>query len=258
MIDLHSHILPGLDDGASSMTESLAMAKSAVQDGIQVIYATPHELHPQFDYQLDELYKQFEELNAQLIQEEVPLEVRLGQELRISGDLVERLNSKEALTLGNGGQYVLIEFPSDHVPEYAQRLLFDVQVAGYKPIIAHPERNKEIMQKPELMYKLIRDGNLAQVTAASVAGNFGNKIQEFSFDLIEANLAHFIASDAHNTNTRGFVMTKAWESIRREFGLETVYYLRENAEILAEGGQVISDEPIRIKQKKKKKLFKFF
>ena len=258
MIDIHSHILFGLDDGADSMTEGLAMAKQAVQDGVQVIYATPHHLHPQFEYHQDELYHNFNEFNTQLIKEGIPLEVRIGQEIRLSGDLVEQLNSKEALTLGNDRKYVLIEFPSDHVPEYAQRLLFDVQVAGYQPIIAHPERNKEIMQKPELLYKLVRDGSLAQLTAASVAGKFGKKIQEFSFDLIEANLIHFVASDAHNTNTRGFVLTHAWENIRKEFGLETVYYLRENAEILADHGQVISDEPLRIKQKKKKKIFKFF
>lgn len=190
MIDFHSHILYGLDDGADSMTESLAMAKSAVKDGVKVIYATPHHLHPLFDYNQEELYEHFDDLKKELINEDIPVELRIGQEIRISGDLVEQLNSNQALTLGNSDKYVLIEFPSDHVPEYAQRLLFDVQVAGYQPIIAHPERNKEIMQKPDVLYKLVRDGNLSQVTSASVTGDFGKKIQEFSFDLLEHNLIH--------------------------------------------------------------------
>ena len=99
---------------------------------------------------------------------------------------------------------MLIEFPSSHLPRYANKLLFDLQVQGIVPIIVHPERNREIMENPDRLYNLVKEGALSQLTGTSVTGKMGKKIQKFSFDLIQTNLTHFIASDAHNTTTRPF------------------------------------------------------
>ncbi|TFB14165.1 tyrosine protein phosphatase [Filobacillus milosensis] len=250
MIDIHSHILAGIDDGAAHLSESIDMAKQAHKEGIRLIYATPHYLDRRFNYDLDTLQLKLKELNHHLQEEGIDLIVRSGQEIRASGDLKELLESNQVLSLGEKGKFILIEFPSNHIPEYAKRLLFDLQLSGYQPIIAHPERNKEFIEHPDLLYKLVKNGILTQVTTASIAGKFGKKIKKFSLDLIEANLVHFIASDAHNTNNRNFFWKEAWKEISNQFGQDTVYYLKENAEILAENGHIVVEQPMRVKKKK--------
>ena len=256
MIDIHSHILYGVDDGAKTVQDSLDMAKEAVDQGIQVIYATPHHLNGQFENSAAEVKMAVQLLNELLSNHKIGLEVRVGQEVRINGDLLEHLDSGEILTLGDKGTYILVELPSNDVPAYTGNLLFDLQVEGLKPIIVHPERNSEIVQKPDILFDLVNNGALTQVTAASVAGKFGKTLQKFSLDLIDANLTHFVASDAHNISTRAFWMDDAFSIIEAKLGIDTVYYLKENAQILGSNEMVIGDPPQQIKTKRKFKLFK--
>ena len=256
MIDIHSHILYGVDDGAKTVQDSLDMAKEAVNQGIQVIYATPHHLNGQFENSAAEVKMAVQLLNDLLSNHRIGLEVRVGQEVRINGDLLERLKNWEILTLGDKGTYILVELPSNNVPAYTGNLLFDLQVEGLKPIIVHPERNSEIVQKPDILFDLVNNGALTQVTAASVAGKFGKTLQKFSLDLIDANLTHFVASDAHNISTRAFWMDDAFSIIEAKLGIDTVYYLKENAQILGSNEMVIGDPPQQIKTKRKFKLFK--
>lgn len=256
MIDIHSHILYGVDDGAKTVQDSLDMAKEAVNQGIQVIYATPHHLNGQFENSAAEVKMAVQLLNELLSNHKIGLEVRVGQEVRINGDLLERLKNWEILTLGDKGTYILVELPSNNVPAYTGNLLFDLQVEGLKPIIVHPERNSEIVQKPDILFDLVNNGALTQVTAASVAGKFGKTLQKFSLDLIDANLTHFVASDAHNISTRAFWMDDAFSIIEAKLGIDTVYYLKENAQILGSNEMVIGDPPQQIKTKRKFKLFK--
>lgn len=150
---------------------------------------------------------------------------------------------------------MLIEFPFDHVPRYADRLLVDLQLKGLIPVIAHPERNAEIIENPDRLYELVKKGVLTQLTAASVSGHFGKNIKKFSLQLIEANLAHFIASDAHNTTSRPFRLQEAYDVIDHEFGINAVYFFQENAELLLSGQAVYREEPERIKRKKFLGLF---
>jgi protein-tyrosine phosphatase len=249
MIDIHCHILPGVDDGAEVLTKSLAMAQAALEEGIQTIIATPHHLNGQFNNTRDEIERAVQALNEALEKENLPLTILPGQETRINGDMVERLEKKELLPL-NDTKYVFVELPSNHVPHYASQLLFDIQVAGYKPIIVHPERNSVLMQNPDQLYRMVKNGALTQVTASSVCGKFGKKIQKFSLDMIEANLTHFIASDAHNTTSRGFYMSDAYDEVKKHFGNGMVYQFMENAELLINNQSVVGDQPERIKQKK--------
>lgn len=255
MIDIHSHILYGVDDGAKTVKDSLDMAREAFKQGIKTIYATPHHLNEQFKNEAEEIKAAVELFNNLLKNHLINLTVRPGQEIRINGEILEHLKEGTALTLGDEGTYLLIELPANHVPAYTSNLLFDLQVEGFKPIIVHPERNSEIIQKPGILYELVKGGALTQVTAASVAGKFGKKLQKFSLDLIESNLTHFIASDAHNVSNRSFWMDDASKVIEQTFGIDTIYYLRENAEILAANEMVIGDQPQRIRSKRKFKLF---
>ena len=128
-----------------------------------------------------------------------------GQEIRLYGELKRDLERGRLLSLA-GTKYLLIELPYHHVPRYAEKLLFDLQLNGYIPIIAHPERNLELMENPDLLYRLVKNGACAQLTCSSLAGRFGRSVKRLARRFLEANLIHFIASDAHNLTTRSFFL----------------------------------------------------
>lgn len=250
MIDIHSHILPGIDDGAKSKKDSLEMAREAVRQGITSIIATPHHRNGKFDNERASIMRNVATLNELLVQEDIPLTVLPGQETRINGDMIENLENAELLPL-NETKYLFVEFPSGHVPRYSAQMLFDIQVAGYKPIIVHPERNRELIEHPSKLYEFVQKGALTQVTAASVVGKFGKNIQTFSHQLIEANLTHFIASDAHNTTTRGFCIDQAFNEIKNIYGSDYYFMFIENSQLVVDNQNVNFIEPSQVKKKKK-------
>ncbi|WP_226581145.1 tyrosine-protein phosphatase [Halobacillus litoralis] len=255
MIDIHSHILPGVDDGAQTIEESIRMAEAAVADGIKTIVATPHHKNGVFDNFKNNIAIQVAELNRTFQERGIDLEVLPGQETRVYGELVQGLEENEVLPINTNTNYVLVEFPSSSVPRFATQLFFDIQVAGYKPIIVHPERNKQIIENPDLLYSFVKKGAYVQLTAGSVCGHFGKKIKKFSEQLIEANLAHLIASDAHNTKTRGFCLSDAYGEVRENYGLDMVYMLSENAEDVVDNRVLQANPPEHVK---KSKIFGLF
>lgn len=254
MIDIHCHILPGIDDGAPHEQASLDMALQAVNEGITGIIATPHH-SGKYENPKASIMNYVSILNEVLNKEDIPLEIYPGQEPRISGELIENYEKGEVLTLNNRNQYLLVELPFDHVPRYTGQLLYDIQVKGITPIIVHPERNREIQESPDWLYKFVKDGALTQVTASSITGHFGKHTKKFTLNLIDHNLTHFVASDAHNLTSRNFRMREAFEEITNEFGRETRYLFHENAELLIEGKVVGKEMPQRIKKKKFLGLF---
>ncbi|WP_077623345.1 tyrosine-protein phosphatase [Sediminibacillus massiliensis] len=255
MIDIHCHILPGVDDGAKTLEDSLDMANEAVSQGIHTIIATPHHLNGKYDNYKQEIIEQVDLLNDRIQAENIPLTILPGQETRINGEMINLLEEGDLLPLNQTSGYLFVELPSNHVPRYTKQLLFDLQVQGYKPIIVHPERNKELIQSPDQLYEFVNNGTLTQITAASVVGKFGKEIRKFSHQLIESNLTHFISSDAHNTTTRGFCMQDAMNEIQTSYGYSMTYFLMENAQLLLEGETVVGDVPERIKKKKFLGLF---
>ncbi|MFS0774801.1 CpsB/CapC family capsule biosynthesis tyrosine phosphatase [Neobacillus sp. 3P2-tot-E-2] len=254
MIDIHCHILPGVDDGAQSLSDSLHMARIAVEQGIHKIVATPHHLTSSYENPKQSIITRVQELNEALRKERIELEVLPGQEVRIHGEMVDGYASGDILPV-NHTPYVLVEFPSNHVPRYTEKLFYDLQVNGLIPVIVHPERNREIIERPELLYQLVKKGALTQITAGSVCGDFGKKIKNFSLQIIESNLTHFIATDAHNSTNRTFKMREALAIIERRYGNELLYYFEENAALLIEGLSVYKEDPERVKRKKIFNLF---
>lgn len=250
MIDIHCHILSGIDDGAKELNDSLEMAKAAVKEGIKTIIATPHHKNGAYENTKQAILQKAEELNKLLLSENIPLTILPGQETRIYGELLEDYKQGEILTLANGGQYVFIELPSGHVPRYTEQLLYDIQLEGLTPIIVHPERNQEIIESPDILYQLAKRGSLTQVTASSIAGYFGKNIKKFSLQLIDANLTHFVSSDAHNISNRSFKMVEAYAEIEKKYGSDLVYQFKENAELLIGGKAIYRDAPARVKSKK--------
>jgi protein-tyrosine phosphatase len=250
MIDIHCHILPGIDDGARTLEDSIEMAKAAVAQGIHTIVATPHHRNNQFDNFYSDILIQVDKLNRSLQKENIPLEILPGQETRIYGDLAEGLATKEILPVNLDTPYILVELPTSTVPKFTSKLLYDLQVDGIIPIIVHPERNSELLAKPEKLYELVKNGALTQVTAASLVGKFGKKIKTFSHEIIQSNLTHFIASDAHNVHNRDFQMQEAIQDVEEMYGLDLIHSYLENAERVIKGENVIGEIPDRIIRKK--------
>ncbi|QPC47661.1 tyrosine-protein phosphatase [Mangrovibacillus cuniculi] len=249
MIDIHSHILPGIDDGAKHEQESLEMARQASKEGVRTIIATPH-FDSRFRNTASEVKAAVEIFNELLKQYDIPVSVLPGQEVHIGEELLENLDKEIILPITQLGHYMLVELPSSSVPFYTDQLLYDLSLKGIVPIIAHPERNAELIENPDKLYKLVKNGVLTQVTSASIAGKFGKKIQRFSESLIESNLTHFIASDAHNTSSRNFYWEKAWNTIDKKFGADYHYLFSENAELLVANRNVQKEIPSRVKQRK--------
>ena len=250
MIDIHCHILPGADDGPRDLDGSLAMARQAVEQGIDTIIATPHHQNGRYINPRQEVIERVKSFNHTLKQADLELTILPGQEIRAYGELLEDYERGEIVTLGGHSSYVFLEFPSSHVPRFADTLVYDLQLKGLHPIIVHPERNAEIIEHPDKLYELVKKGAAAQLTAASLTGGFGRKIQRFCRQLLEANLAHFIASDAHNTSSRGFHMEEAYQFLEKKYGLDALLYFSKNTELLVQGRHIQRGAPDRVTKKK--------
>ena len=251
MIDIHSHILYGLDDGAKDLAGSIEMARQAVAEGITSVIATPHHRHPSYTNTKKDILLGVQQLQAELQRQSIPLNVYAGQEIRIFGEMVDVLiDNEELLTLHNA-EYVLVELPSSNIPKYTEQLFYDLLVKGYTPIIAHPERNAEIAENTDKLYRLIKNGALSQVTAASVAGMFGKKTQKLSLDLLEHQQAHFVATDAHNITNRGCVWKQAMDKLEKKLGSDMVTLVNMQAEDVVQGRSMRKLAPERITQRKK-------
>ncbi|KHE73179.1 tyrosine-protein phosphatase [Halobacillus sp. BBL2006] len=250
MIDLHCHILPGVDDGAETMEESIAMAKDAVKEGIETIVATPQHMTSNFYNPNHSIISNVKDLNKKLKEEGIPLDVVYGQEVRMNSEFMSALETEEILSINLKSKYIFIELPSNVVPNYTKNVLYELQIAGYKPIIAHPERNKMLQEQPDLLYHLVKNGAITQITAGSIAGKYGRSAQKLAFKMIESNLAHVVASDARDTKKRKFYMKDAYDKLKKKYGMDMVYQLMENAHVILDGEMVYTDPPERIKMKK--------
>jgi protein-tyrosine phosphatase len=242
MIDIHSHILSGLDDGATHMQESLNMARQAVSQGIHTVIATPHHANGRYSNKSDIIKNSVDQLNARLQEEQIPLQVLAGQEVRVYQELLKHLEDGELLSLDNS-RYILLEFPSYGIPSSAQEVLYELQVMGKVPIIAHPERNQEIIKNPVKLLELVELGALSQVTAQSVFGGFGKEIQRLSLDLCKKYLTHFIASDAHNVTNRPFLLGQAYEVVNDKLSPEITNYFQNNALSVIENTSITLHRP---------------
>lgn len=250
MIDIHCHIIPGIDDGPKTIEDSVQMANFAVSEGITTIIATPHHLNGKYENIKKKIIEKINDFNEVLVEEGIPLVILPGQEIRIHGEMVASIEKGDILTINQSNQYVFVELPSNHVPRYTSQLFYDLQLIGLTPILVHPERNSELIETPDILYKLVKNGALTQLTAASILGRFGKKIRKFSIELIEYNLTHFIASDAHNITNRSFHLRDAYETVEKELGSSRRYLLYENADLLVNGSTVYTNPPERIKKKK--------
>lgn len=200
MIDLHCHLLPGVDDGARDDDEALALARAYVAQGIRLAVLTPH-LHPgRYSAGQARLQTAFDAFVRLLAAHQVPLELRLACEMRVCAESLALLRAGQVNFIGEvGGRKVLLtEFPHEGLPPGSLELMRHLVGQGIRPLIAHPERNRVVMQDPERIRALVDAGCWLQITAASVTGEFGPGAQRTARHLVEEELAWVLATDAHN------------------------------------------------------------
>lgn len=249
MVDIHSHVLFNVDDGPKTLQDSLEMLKSASKEGITEIISTSHIRHPQYDVQAISVIEQVALLQSELDKQQIPLTIHLGHEVRLCGDIMALLCEKRILTLAQSN-FLLLELPSSHIPNYIKCIIRDLLNMGITPIIAHPERNLAICEKPERLEVLIREGAAAQLTAGSIAGHFGRAIQKTSMELVKGNLVHTYGSDAHNLSTRPFLFEKGLSYLEKQKEMEAVDLFLENNSRIVENKTLLIYEPIPVTKRK--------
>lgn len=213
MIDLHSHLLPGIDDGAPDLETALELARVAVQDGITHMVCTPH-IHPgRYDNTPASITAARDSLVAGLKAENISLHIAAAAEVRFGMELMLGIGQGQIPFLGEwqGKKVLLLELPHGEVPFGAERLTAWLLQRNIVPMIAHPERNKGIMRSPSKLKPFIQQGCLLQVTASSVSGRFGPAAQEIAHALLEEGVVTILASDAHNLDYRPPILSEGFE-----------------------------------------------
>lgn len=199
MIDIHSHILPGVDDGARSIEESIKILQKAADAGVTTIVATPHVLEVPSKSEWQEVSNVFNGLKQKIVQENIHIEMILGAELFISPELPKTIKENRELTINNRNKYVLIELPMNEIPYFTKQIIFELQLQGIVPILAHPERYMEIQKDINKLVDFVRKGVLTQLNSGSLTGRYGKKVQKTAKRLLTNNLIYMIGSDVHPT-----------------------------------------------------------
>ena len=235
MIDLHSHLLYSVDDGAETLEQSLALARVAVADGIRVSVMTPH-IHPgRYSNVRSGLESKVAAFQAELKQHDIPLDIRMGGEVRLSIESLELILEGEVPFLGtvDGYRIMLLEFPHQIIPVGSQQFVDKLLQLKIRPLIAHPERNKAVMAQPDRIHAFVDSGCWLQITAGSIAGRFGETSRKTAVTLLENDWAHVIASDAHNIDNRPPILSEGRAAVAEIVGQEMAW-------------KMVSERPARI------------
>lgn len=230
MIDLHTHLIPNVDDGADSIEETIRLAKAAVNEGIEHVVLTPHHNRYWVENEKNKVLKLTKKVEKVIENAEIPLTVSPSQEIRMNEEFSDELFAGNYLPLDKKGKYYLVEFSWREFPSFAKTYLQRMIDAGIVPVIAHPERQRPFLDDPQILRDLIEMGCISQITATSIVGGYTEEIREASHKMMKENLIHVIASDAHNVISRPFNIVNALEIIEEEYGSAYKEYLVANAE----------------------------
>lgn len=201
MIDIHCHILPGLDDGAKTTEETLEMAGALVKGGYETVIATPHVFEGREFITPVQIRKKVNATNLILEEKQIPLKVLPGAEVFIFPDLADWYVEGKIISLADTHKYILLELPMLSIPSYTEQVFFELQVLGITPILAHPERNREILHYPKLLFNWVDKGVQIQVNQGSFIRHYGTKVQNFAKALLASGMVHYIGSDLHKAGS---------------------------------------------------------
>jgi protein-tyrosine phosphatase len=223
MIDIHAHILPGMDDGAKNWDQTLQMARLAVEDGITVMVATPHlyegrSVDPSKLNSREMILQRVAQLKDKLYEEKIPLEILPGCDFPLGFESLKFLDEGRALTINDANRYLLLELPDTSLPPAIEDICFYLQSKGLTPIITHPERHMIIQEMPYKLKRLIDLGCLVQMTGNSLTGWFGRGVKKISRQLIKLGYVHLLATDTHDPKRRPPVLSQAVTELSRLIG----------------------------------------
>jgi protein-tyrosine phosphatase len=238
LVDIHSHILPGLDDGPATLEESLAMLRLAAQSGTTDIVATPHS-NLRFSFDFDTIQRRAEELR---LAAGPAIRIFTGCDFHLTPENIERALACPSLYTINQKSYLLVELSDALLPRALPDIFDRLRAAGITPVLTHPERHPHVQQAPGGLRALVDSGGLIQVTAQSFLGRFGGSAAQAARDLLRAGLVHFVASDAHDSRDRTPALQQAFAFVARRFGASCAQSLfRENPRAALEGSPIQPD-----------------
>ena len=260
MVDIHCHILPGMDDGAETMEQSVEMAEMAIEDGITHVVGTPHaNAEYRFDPAL--IRERRDELQERI---GTRLTLATGCDFHLNFENLQDLRTNPSKYTINQKNYLLVEFADFSIPPGTDETLHQLLLLGISPIITHPERNRLIRSKPEMLRQWLRQGCYVQITAQSLLGGFGESTQRQAEEWLEQDMVHFFASDAHNTTKRPLRLRKAFEATAEKRGEEVAQALFFDNPLAAFEGRPLPYEPEppeeaeRTAPRQRRKRFLFF
>ncbi|MDZ7363168.1 MAG: hypothetical protein ONB46_20960 [candidate division KSB1 bacterium] len=252
MIDLHSHLLPGIDDGPKDWDESLMMARQAVADGTTEIQITHHILdNSQYGKLQDDILEKFADMSRRLQAEKINLKLHLACEIFYQPDM--ELHHKIS-TFNNNGRYFLAEFPMQGIPRGVDDVFFQLILDGKTPVIAHPERNVGFLRNPNRVYEFVQRGVLFQMNAGSLGGKYGDGVAALATALMNSRLIHFFGSDGHNTRSRKVCLGEDFKIVRDMWGdrmAHRIFY--ENPRRALAGQEIKIPEPLPVEAVKKRR-----
>lgn len=249
MIDIHNHILPGMDDGPKDIAQTIDLLQQAKLQGITGIIATPHHLSPRFTNNIQNVKALINEIMQIPAIRNIGITIYHGQEVRLTDQIVDEI-AQGNITGLNDSKYILIEFPSNEVPLYTKQLFYDLQIMGFIPIIAHPERNKILANDLSVLFDLINMGALSQLTASSLLGNLGKKIQKISLKMIDYELTHFVASDAHHSVSRPFEIAKLFKNRKLKKLNTKIETMFNHSQLIIRNSTIDKQQPINFTNKR--------
>lgn len=249
MIDLHSHIISGVDDGSEDIEMSLEIAKLYVENGIDKVVCTPHYIEGAISYTPEKLKIKIEELKKELFQATIPLEIYPGNEIYINPSIVGKILEVQALTINNS-RYTLIELPMNDMPIYVKDVIYELRLKGIRPIIAHPERNSRVVNDPNILYELINMGALVQLNLPSLGGMYGDRVRDTGMKLLQHNMVHFVGTDTHTNRRRSPKVGKFLDILStivtdKDFEALTI----GNPQSVLDNKEIEIKPPIKIKKK---------
>lgn len=253
MIDIHCHPLPETDDGAKTFDIAVAMCRMAAKDGTTHLVATPH---CNYRYPFDAQANRTRLERLQVAVGDSP-KLLLGCDFHLSYENLRRLSEDGSDFSINNTRYLLVEFADHFIPEQMDNVFYQIEVAGFTPILTHPERNPVIQRKPELLYHWAMRGCLVQITAMSYLGGFGPKAQALSEQWLDRNLIHFFASDGHDLSRRPPVLSACYNKVASDRSKEVADLLLEaNPAAVINGAPLPAQaQPLDLKESSRKKTW---
>jgi protein-tyrosine phosphatase len=246
LIDLHSHILPGLDDGSRTVEDARALARLAAAEGVTAIAATPH-VRSDYPTRPEEMERGVLRLREDFLEQGIQVEVLHGGELDLATLATLDDDDLRRFSLARSIRYLLLEFPYSGWPAGLEETVYGLGLRGFLPVLAHPERNREVQSSPERLGEAVRLGALLQLTAASIDGRIGRSSQKAAERLLELGLAHVLASDAHTPEIREAGLADAAEAVRDD---RLAAFLTTEAPGAIVAGELVPDPPSKARRRR--------